>query len=350
MPSPGSVLKLQSGGFLSPPEVSVTPLTRDLCAAVADLLRPPTAFERALALLRLGLLMAVLTGCCWWFWLLPAGLPALLILLVAGGAYALLLIASHEMVHGTLLGWPRLERVLGCLLGWPMAWPYNTYARLHRLHHGWNAIDPRDPERTQVLPAERQRAGPLRRWVHRHLLVWRTLVLAGIGLIADTAWKGWRLQAVDPGLTAARWLDGLGVTLVQAALLAMASAHGVLVRYLLFWLVLERVIGAIVQARGLVEHHGLWRHQSSPLLSQLYGSRTVRAGAWLNALMGGLPHHSAHHAFPAIPSSRLPLASARVAAVLVAHGQPPVPSVAGYGAALALLGADDQALTSIGSD
>jgi hypothetical protein len=47
----------------------------------------------------------------------------------------LLLIATHEMVHGTLLGFPTLETALACLLSWPMAWPHATYARLHR--SGW---------------------------------------------------------------------------------------------------------------------------------------------------------------------------------------------------------------------
>ena len=54
---------------------------------------------------------------------------------MAGVAYALLLIATNEMVHGTLLGWPLLEMVLACLISWPMAWPHATYARLQR--SGW---------------------------------------------------------------------------------------------------------------------------------------------------------------------------------------------------------------------
>lgn len=321
-------------GHHPPHATGLTSLNRDLCRAVADLAAPPTGAEQAWALLRLIALSAVLIGGALAYWWLPFGLPAVGILLAAGVAYALLLIASHEMVHGTLLGLPRLEKAMGCLLGWPMAWPHLTYARLHRLHHRWNGLDPRDPERTQPLPQELERAGGLRRWGQRHLLVGRLLLLGGVGLIADTAWKGLRLQVVDPGLGRARRLDGLGVALAHAAMLTAAVAHGELARYLLFWLVLERVIGAIVQARGLVEHHGIWGRHGSHRLTQLYGSRSIRAGRWLNALMGGLPHHSAHHAFPAIPSARLPQASARLAAVLAAHGQPPLPAATNYPAAL----------------
>jgi fatty acid desaturase len=315
----------------------VVPLVHDLCAELADLGGTLTMEERSWVLLRLVVLSALLISGAWLFWLMPLGWAALGVLLMAGVAYALLLIATHEMAHGTLLGWPPLETALACVLSWPMAWPYVTYARLHRLHHRWQGTDPRDPERTEVLAAERQWAGPFRRWVHRHLLVWRILVLGGVGLIADTSLKGLQLEPVDPGLTAARRLDGAGVVLVHGVMLATAMAHGVLWRYLLFWLVLERVIGAIIQFRGLVEHHGLWHRESTHLLTQLYGARDVQAGAWLNSLMGGLPYHSAHHAFPWIPSSRLPVANDRIAAVLCRYRCRPVPAVASYAEALTQL-------------
>jgi fatty acid desaturase len=316
----------------------VTPLDRDLCAAVAELGGAPTGIERAWAVARLLGLGAVLIAGAWLYWLLPPGLAAVAVLLIAGVAYALLLIATHEMVHGTLLGWRRIETPLACLLSWPMAWPYLTYARLHRLHHRWNGLDPRDPERTDVLAEERLRAGPLRRWLQSHQRPWRILVLGGVGLIADTAIKGLHLQRVDARLRAARLGDGLGIVALQASMLVVAIAHGALWRYLLFWLVLERVIGAIVQLRGLVEHHGLWQRHATHRQTQLYASRDVSCSGWFNALMGGLPHHSAHHAFPWLCSARLPAASARIAAVLARHGAPPTPLAGSYAAALQQLG------------
>jgi fatty acid desaturase len=242
-------------------------------------------------------------------------------------AYALLLIATHEMVHGTFLGWRSLEPGLACLLSWPMAWPFATYARLHRLHHRWNGTDERDPERTHDQP---------------HPFATRCLLLGGVGLILETATQGWRLRTVDPGLDGARRLDGAGVILLHSLLLALAIQQGVLGRYLLFWLMLERVIGAIVQYRGLVEHHGLW-HQAerrpgeAPLpqrLRQLATSRDVLSGPWLNALMGGLPHHSTHHAFPALASARLPEATERIHGVLRRQGWPLPSRLESYGAAL----------------
>jgi fatty acid desaturase len=101
-------------------------------------------------------------------------------------------------------------------------------------------------------------------------------------------------------------------------------------RYLLLWLVLERTIGVIVQSRGVIEHHGLWQRGESHLLTQLSATRTVGAAAWLNLLMGGLPHHAAHHAFPAIPFHQLPLATQRIEAVLNEAGLPALPRAENY--------------------
>jgi fatty acid desaturase len=61
----------------------------------------------------------------------------------------------------------------------------------------------------------------------------------------------------------------------------------------------------------------------------------VGAAAWLNLLMGGLPHHAAHHAFPAIPLYQLPLASQRIEAVLNEAGQPALPMAENYREAVA---------------
>lgn len=317
-------------------------INRALAIAVADLHGPPTVRERLAAGLRLIALGLGLALGAALYWLLPPGAPGLLALVVAGVFYALLLIASHEMVHGTLLGWPSFEVGLGCVLSWPMAWPFATYSRLHRLHHRWNGLDGRDPERTQPLPQDPSPLGSMGSWLRRHPFSGRCLLLGGVGLILDTAWKGWLLRGVDPLLHGARRLDGLGVTLLHGCLLLLVIRQGVLWRYLCFWIVLERVIGAIVQYRGLVEHHGLWPEGAArggawawpPRLRQLATSRDVAAARWLNALMGGLPHHSAHHAFPAIPAARLPEASGRLAAVLAAHAWPLPARLSSYGEAL----------------
>jgi fatty acid desaturase len=223
--------------------LAATALFRDLCAVVKDLGAAPSRGERIRAILRLTMLTALLIGGSWLYWRLPLGGVAIGAVLIAGVAYGLLLIATHEMVHGTLLGYRTLEQGLACLLSWPMAWPYLTYARLHHLHHRWNGCDPRDPERTTPLPHESLAAGPLRRLVQRHLLWWRVGVLGGVGLIADTVRKGFWLQRQDQGLVQARFIDGAGVMVLHTAMFVIAFNQGELCRYLLFWLLLERMPG-----------------------------------------------------------------------------------------------------------
>lgn len=316
---------------------SQSELVRDLCAVVADLGDEPSRDERLFAVLQLGLLTALLLSFSWFYWWLPLSWTAVTAVLLAGMAYALILMATHEMVHGTWLGYPKFEQLLACLLSWPMAWPHLTYSRLHRFHHRWNGTDSRDPERTTPQSHELEAAGRLRRLLQRHPLLVRMLVLGGVGLIADTANKGRQLQAADRSLRRAYLVDGAGVIVLHSALLVVAISQGVLLRYLLFWLLLERTIGAIMQFRGLVEHHGLWRAQGSHLLTQLYASRSITPSPWLNALMGGLPHHSVHHAFPWIPAARLPKASQRIASVLRRHKAPAMPQLSNYGEAMLLL-------------
>lgn len=317
--------------------VSQKLLVRDLYAAVADLGAAPSRLERLRSSLRLGLLAAVLLSCSWLYWVLLLSWQAIGAVLLAGVAYALVLIATHEMVHGNFLGHPKFEQLLGCILSWPMAWPYLTYSRLHRLHHRWNGTDLRDPERTTPISQELEMSGRWQRFLRRHPLLVRMLIIGGVGLIAKTAIKGRQLQAVDRSLRRACIIDGVGVFVLHSVLLLLVISHGVLLRYLLFWLLLERMIGMILQFRGLVEHHGLFLGQGVHLLTQLYASRSITAGPWLNALMGGLPYHGAHHAFPWIPAARLPQATQRIASVLSSHNADKMPQVPSYGDAMVLL-------------
>lgn len=336
----------------TPPREHIQTLERLVVQAVADLHGSPTPGERLATGARVIILSLVLAAGAILYWIPPASGWGLIALVIAGLAYALLLIATHEMVHGTLFGVRSLEFVLGCLLSWPMAWPFATYARLHRLHHRWNGHDARDPERTQALPQDRLSLSPFGRWLQDHPFAVRCLLLGGVGLILDTAMKGRQLRSEDLRLKPAQRLDGAGVILFHGGMLALAISQGAGLRYLLFWIVLERVIGVVVQYRGLVEHHGLWEKAYKPggasvlpmRLRQLATSRDVASGPWLNAWMGGLPHHSAHHAFPTLPSARLPEASSRINALLRSNHWPLPTRLGSYGEGLSVANASEGAI------
>ena len=266
---------------------SPTPLISDLHTAVADL--RGTSIGPASRRLLLLLSLLALGGVMFWSveWLPLRVAAALLVAL----AETLLLIATHEACHGTLLGRRRLEMALAALISWPMAWPLCTYRLLHGLHHRWNGSDSRDPERLH-----RQQSGQ-----------WRWLLLeGGAGLILRTVQEALALQAQYPRLRRALLADAFGVLVVQGLLLTLAVQHGQLLAYVLCWLLVERLAGALLQLRGAIEHWQLWRPQTHPLLTQLYSSRTVDVPAWMNELLGGLPHHSVHHAFPALTTAAHP--------------------------------------------
>jgi fatty acid desaturase len=308
-----------SGLLLMPDPLALRPLIRDLHAVVVDLhARPiPPAWGRLLVLL------ALLAAGGFGFWQLQAWPLRLAAALLLALAETLLLIATHEACHGILLGRQRLELALAALISWPMAWPLFTYRLLHLLHHRWNGRDKRDPERIH----------------HQQPGCWWWLVLAGgAGLILRTLQEALRLQGQHPALRRALVLDGLGIVLVQALIVVLVIKYGNVMVYALSWLFVERVAGGLLQLRGAIEHWQLWQPQPHPLLSQLYGSRTVAVPNWLNGWLGGLPHHSAHHAFPGLATARLPQATARLQAVLRAHGYPPLPCCQGYGEALKQLG------------
>jgi fatty acid desaturase len=177
--------------------------------------------------------------------------------ILAGLFYAFWLICTHDMAHQTLTGWMWFDTVMPRLMSWPMLWPYGLYAELHRLHHSWNGIDLRDPERVQWTEQEYQQASPLLRWYVRHQWGCDIFLLGGIGLIIKTFVNAVRFEKLVPRLRLQLLLDVTGMLLVHGVLLTFAIAQEKLLHYFLFWLILERAIGVVVQARDHLEHYAL---------------------------------------------------------------------------------------------
>ena len=280
---------------------------------------------------RFGLLGAAMLSSLTLAWTTPSEIGFWLSTVSAGVFYALWLICTHDMAHHTLLGWPRVENVLARLISWPMLWPVGVYSELHRLHHGWNGLDLRDPERYQWTLKDYQQASPWLRWYVRHQWPIDIFILGGAGVIVKTLMGGRRFQDRLPQLRAQLVTDLVGMALVQGCLIAaVVVSHGSLRRYFLVWLCLERVVGMIAQTRGLLEHYGLWQQAGSHQLTQLYSSRNVHTSRWFSWLIGGLNYHAVHHAFPDIPFDRLPEAHERVQTVLDRHGMPAMTLEPGY--------------------
>jgi fatty acid desaturase len=301
-------------------------LTNELQTAIADLRQ----VDPRVGLFRFVTIGTIVLSLMALAWSVSNLFAFVAITAIAGIFYAFWIICSHDSVHQTLTGWSWFETVMPRLTTWPMFWPYGTYALLHRLHHGWNGIDLRDPERVQWTQAEDQRANPLLRWYVRHQGLLDIFALGGIGLIVKTFTNGWKLRTILPQLQTQLWLDLTGILAIQGGLLVFFSHRGEIGRYLLFWLILERTIGAIGQARDRLEHYGMWGKTGGYQLTQLYACRNLDTYPWIGWLMGGLNYHAVHHAFPDIPFNRLPAAFDRIQAVLQRNGLPLMLQGKGY--------------------
>lgn len=249
---------------------------------------------------------------------------------IAAFPYAFWFVCTHDTTHQTLTAWHWFDTWMPRIISYPMLWPYGTYARLHRLHHAWNGIDLRDPERVQWTVAEYQQARPWQQWYVNHQWVIDIFLLGGVGLIAKTVYQGMKLQSHAPDLRRSLLLDGLGIMVMQSGLAIAAITHGRFVDYLLFWLVLERIIGIVQQTRDHLEHYALWKTDKNHQITQLYACRNLVTSRFIFWLMGGLPDHALHHTFPAIPFHHLPEAFRRTQAVLEHHQKTPLVRDPGY--------------------
>ncbi|BAT54675.1 fatty acid desaturase [Nostoc sp. NIES-3756] len=281
-------------------------------------------------LLRFSVIGAIFLSLVTLAWSVQNNLLFVITTILAGIFYAFLLVCTHDMVHQTLTGWRWFDTVIPRLVSWPMLWPYSIYAELHSLHHGWNGIDLRDPERVQWTWQEYQQAHTLLQWYVRHQWVCDIFILGGIGLIIKTFIMGVRFQKLVSRMRRQLLLDVTGILLVHGILLAIAISQGQLLRYLLFWLILERVIGVIVQTRDHLEHYGLWGKCTNHQLTQLYACRNLKTSPLVGWLMGGLDYHAVHHAFPGIPFNQLPEAFALIQGVLQKYNLPAMQLDSGY--------------------
>lgn len=311
-------------------------LSHALRSAVADL----ESIDSWLGLGRFVSLGVVFLSFVWLAWSTPHWLLFVGYTAIAGVFYAFWLVCTHDMVHYTLTGWKPFDEWMPRLISYPMLWPYATYAHLHRLHHAWNGIDLRDPERVQWTETEYQQATSIQRWYVRHQWVIDIGVFGGLGLIVKTVHHALRLKHQFPVLLGALLGDGLGMLVMQMSFGLVAVLHHRFIQYLLFWLVLERVIGVFLQARDHLEHYGLWCNglwqndlRQTPKghqLTQLYACRNLNTPIWAAWLMGGLNDHAVHHAFPGIPFNRLAEAFDRTQLVLQQYDFPELSRGDGY--------------------
>ena len=208
---------------------------------------------------------------------------------LAGFVYFLLLICIHDAAHYTLTRWKWFDEIAPRLVSYPMLWPYGVYQELHFLHHCWNGLDLRDPERTEWTEYEYENASRWMQWYVRHQWWIDIFIVGGIGLIIKTFVRGVKLRQYRPRLLWKLKIDFFLIIVIQSIFLAVAFYFDVMTRYLLFWLIVERTVGFFMQIREHLEHDQMWIQKDNHQLTQLYAARNILVPNWVQWLMGGLP-------------------------------------------------------------
>ncbi|MBU7585010.1 MAG: fatty acid desaturase [Nostoc sp. TH1S01] len=306
--------------------VTVNSIAQELQQVSADLHQ----VNPQVGLLRFSILGLIFLSLVILAWSTPNSIVFVAATILAGVFYSFWLICTHDMTHQTLTGWQWFDTIVPRLISWPMLWPYSVYAAIHRLHHSWNGIDLRDPERIQWTWQEYQQAHPILRWYLSYQWLCDILILGGIGLIIKTFIQGIRCQNLIASMRRQLLLDITGILLVHSVFFLLAIFQGEILRYVLFWLILERIIGIIVQTRDHLEHYGLWGKFTSHQITQLYACRNIKTSSLMGWLMGGLDYHAVHHTFPDIPFNKLSVAFERIQKVLEKHNLPLMQLEPGY--------------------
>ncbi len=256
-----------------------------------------------------------------------AGFVAMAVL--TGTFYSTVMMTTHDAIHHTLTGWFWFDEITPRFLSYFVFWPHGTYSELHKMHHRMNGKDLADPERPTPSVAAWRAASPVGRFLIRWHLPLALFVYGGFGMILRHVVRGFQLWREEPRVRRMMILDGVGIGLALAVTLGVIVTVGVTWRYLLYLLVVERVIGFFQQLRSHLEHYGLHGGAGSLVEIRLYNCRNVSTSLAASQFFNGLNFHSVHHAFPRIPFYHLGEAHRRIASLCDAAGAP-LPKGDGY--------------------
>jgi fatty acid desaturase len=294
------------------------PLTAEIHAAVSGLLTVDRRLGVAVTAANVVILNALLAAT---FAADGAGAFAALAFLTAL-FYGSVMVTTHDAIHHTLSGLYWFDEIVPRAFGYFVFWPHGLYSELHKMHHRMNGRDLADPELPTYTCAAYERSGPLGRFAIRNQWWLSLFVYAGFGMIVRHVVAGLRLYKGNRVIRRLMWTDAIGIAAAATVTICVMVWAGVTWRYLIYLLIVERVLGFCMQLRSHIEHYGLYGGRSTLLATRLYNCRNVRTNAVVSRYFNGLNFHSVHHAFPGIPFNKLREAHRRVAEICARAGEP----------------------------
>lgn len=260
-----------------------------------------TAWSLAQEFLAIGALIAA--ALAWWTpWVV---FPC--VILIGTRQHALFVLA-HDAAHYRLFESRALNDFAGRVCATAAGISMRTYRVIHRLHHN-NLYGPADPDTALHGGYPRGTAYLLRKLAKdlAGFTAWKTYAyfLGGApALNTETNVAVRPLNDSSPRLRDEARRDRHMVIGVHLAALALAAAAGILLEYLVLWILpLATVVQAILRVRAIAEH-GATTDFSSPLTA----ARTNLAPAWIEWLL--FPHkvnyHIEHHLYASVPHYNLP--------------------------------------------
>ncbi len=250
--------------------------------------------------------------------------------IVAGFAYASMMILTHDAIHHTLTGSRFWDELIPRLMSWPMLWPHGTYSAIHLIHHKLNGRDELDPERCHLTAEEYRRAGSIRKLIARNQLLFRVLVAGGFGMLFNLVARAREVAPRSRRVRRELRRDALGVLITTTVVFGLAAFFDLGLKAAVLWIILERTVGGVQQFRAHLEHYGLWTLQTNFLESQIYNCRNIKTNFVTSQFFNGLNYHSVHHAFPNIPFYSLKEAHERIRSYCNEKGAPPMVEEEGY--------------------
>lgn len=250
--------------------------------------------------LKFALLLTFFIGMAFGAFYTRSELYFLLFSFTGGLIAASLLILTHDAIHHTLTGWQWFDDIAPRITN-SILWFHGVYKEIHKIHHKMNGDDTDDPERVQWTVEEFKTGSVFKRFYIRHQWFFDIFIFAGIGLIFKTLLHGLKHFSKSRAIRREFLYDILGITAFNVIIYGIALSNGTGFKYFLFWFILERISGGILQWRAHIEHYGLWGKGNHFFETQILNCRNITTRPFISWYFNHLNFHSVHHAFPRVP-------------------------------------------------